>query len=765
MNRNAKWIWHHLLQRNDNVYLEFRKCFMLNQLEENAIIKVSANQEYILWVNGHRIGRGPSPSDNEWQYYDEYNVHEYLMMGQENIITALVYNFGSEDIVTQQYQGPGGFYLQFHTGNYELVTDQSWKCRQSKRWVQDVSRQHKWNGYKEVYLANQEDNWHLLGYDDSSWSQADVVAKVNAKDSPWKNLIPREIPFLHNEYAYPKEIVAMSENYGKMTTECSFLQEVLFDASKPGAMPSITYDFTREMVGYVNLELIVPEGGVLQLYYGESLDVSLYDTFILKKGTNKLQPFGRRAFRYMKVVIQATPEPVKVSKVAINLVHYPFEKQGEFLSNDSLLNEIWDVSVYTTKINSQDHLEDTPLRERALWVVDAVIMARVIYQVFGDEALLKKCLRQIARIQNEDGSLPGTGPERNEMLLPDFCAHWVYGVWDYYQFTGDKAFLEELWPTITQLMVWFESHETEKGLFTIDKDRGFWCFVDWADYIDKRGQVSAISMFYYKALKIVSEMGKILGHHNLSQRWIEKADDLKTSIRTYQWNEKKNVFVDCLVGDEQSNSITYQTNFIAIWTGIMTRQEAERFVEDYYIKDTLPHLKGPFFYHILLESLFSLNYHALAMSHMKKYWGSMLKQGATTWWEAFDPDKPSCTIPHEFQGHTPTYLVDYIPVSQCHGWGSTPGYLLNQHILGVDISKIGLKKVMLHPYIGELKNVKGMIPTRHGDIAIAWFKIDENNYEYHCNIPKELEWEGVFDDNISVFINGELYENAQQGIT
>ncbi|WP_054861008.1 alpha-L-rhamnosidase C-terminal domain-containing protein [Gracilibacillus sp. JCM 18860] len=91
--------------------------------------------------------------------------------------------------------------------------------------------------------------------------------------------------------------------------------------------------------------------------------------------------------------------------------------------------------------------------------------------------------------------------------------------------------------------------------------------------------------------------------------------------------------------------------------------------------------------------------------------------------------------------------------------------MLNQHILGVDISKIGLKKVMLHPYIGELKNVKGMIPTRHGDIAIAWFKIDENNYEYHCNIPKELEWEGVFDDNISVFINGELYENAQQGIT
>ncbi|WP_226037780.1 alpha-L-rhamnosidase-related protein [Aquibacillus saliphilus] len=763
MNWNAKWIWKDFLERNDNVYMEFRKTFILDTPEEDAIVQVSANHEYILWVNGHQIGRGPSPSDNDWQYFDEYNIHEVLLADQENIITALVYNFGSEDIVTQQYQGPGGFVLQLNTGNYELVTDQTWKCRQSKRWMQDVSRQHKWNGYKEVYLANQEDDWLLLDYDDYNWAQAHEVAATDSKDSPWKNLIKREIPFLHHEYIYPKNIVDISENYGMVTTKSSFLKCVIFDASKPGALPSLTYDFAREMVGYVEMEVDSPKGGVLQIYYGESLDVVVYDTFILKEGKNHIKPFGRRAFRYMKVVVQATPEPIIINNVATDFVHYPFGKRGQFLSNDPLLNEIWDVSVYTTKVNSQDHIEDTPLRERALWVVDAVIMARVIYQVFGDETLLKKCFRQIARIQNEDGSIPGTGPERNDMLLPDFCAHWIYGVWDYYQFTGEESFLAELWPTITRLMEWFEAHETEKGLFTINKESGIWCFIDWADYIDRRDQVSAISMFYYKALKIVSVMAKILGHQNHSQKWNAKADRLKTSIRTYLWNQKKNAYVDCLVGEDQSYSITYQTNFTAIWTGIMTNDEAEGFVEEYFVKDKLPHLKGPFFYHILLESLFSLNYHSLAMSEIKTYWGSMIERGATTWWEAFDLDKPTCTIPHEFQGHTPTYLVDYVPVSQCHGWGSSPGYLLNQHILGVDISKIGLNKVILNPFVKELNNVKGIIPTKYGDITVSWFKRSETCYEYHCTIPEELEWEGVFNDEISVFINGELHEKSIKG--
>lgn len=764
MKWNAKWVWNDFLRNVENVYMEFRKTFTLKQTDDQAVMKVSANQEYIVWVNGHRIGRGPSPSDNEWQYYDEYDVNKYLLPNQENVITALVYNFGSKDIVTQQFQGPGGFILQLNTGQTEIVTDQSWKCRQSRRWLQDVSRQHKWNGFTEVYVAENEDNWHAAEYDDGDWNQADVVADVDSKSSPWKNLIRRDIPFLHQEKKTPEAIIDVAENKGSIEMGSNFQGDYLIDATLPGAMPSVTFDFAREMVGYVNIKIEAPEGGIVQLYYGESLDVRLYDTFLLKKGTNYVQPFGRRAFRYMKMRIHATPEPLVVKEVSIDLVHYPFEQEGKFYSNDQLLNNIWDVSVYTTKINSQDHLEDTPLREKALWVVDAVIMGRVIYQVFGDEVLLKKCLRQIAYIQNEDGSIPGTGPERNDMLLPDFCAHWIYGVWDYYQYTGDLLFLEELWPTLTKLMEWFEKHETEKGLFTIDKGKGFWCFIDWADYIDRRDQVSALSMFYYKALNTSAEIAKITGHQKDCKKWKEKAEQLKTAIQTHLWNPEKNVYVDCLVNDKQSESITYQTNFAAIWTGIMNQADANTFVNQYFKKKALKGLKGPFFYHIVLESLFSLGFHSAAMEEIRNYWGNMLERGATTWWEAFDPDTPATTIPHEFQGHTPTYLKDYIPVSQCHGWGSSPGYLLNQHILGVDIAELGSKKVYLQPFTEHLNKAEGTIPTKYGEINVHWFKTEEENYEYHVRIPEELEWEGKFDDNISVFINGELQRSFKEVI-
>ncbi|TLS52346.1 alpha-L-rhamnosidase [Paenibacillus antri] len=748
----AKWIWIDAPERTPNVYAEARTVFPVDAQVRTASLRISANQEYKVYVNGVEIGNGPSPSDVAWKYYDEYDVADRLTIG-DNCLAIVAYNFGTTDIVTMQRQGPGGMIAQLDVRTDEsdmtVGTDESWRCRRSPRWVNNVSRMHNWGGYKEIYLAEKEDGWELAGYDDSSWERAKVVADALQSDSPWPRLLPREIPFLRREVVQPRSIVRIEENYGSLLgTERMIANggelgdaavgRMILDASVPGSLPGVVFDFSAVKVGYPELLVHAPEGGVLQLFYGESLELTLLDTFVLKRGENRLSPYGRRAFRYLKLSAQATPAPIAIDSFQASFVRYPFKREGEFECSDPLLNRIWDIGRYTTEVNSQDHLEDCPYREQALWVVDAVVMAKVIYQTFGDTALVRKCLLQGARIQNDDGSIPGTGPERNEFLLPDFNAYWFLGVYDYWKYSGDDAFVKEVWEPIRRLIAWFREQEDENGLFARADRDNWWCFVDWADYIDKRDRVTAVSCLHHKVLRKAAVLAAAFGDAAFAAELTERADRVRDSIRSLLWIPEKRMFADCLTDDGLSDSVTFQTNFIAVWSGIMTDEEAEFFLTEGFLRGACPELKGAFFYHIVLEVLYERGYVDAALDIIRSYWGEMVARGATTWWETFDPSSPRCTVPSPYQGNTPTYLVDHIPVSHCHGWGASPTYVLSERTLGVDVREISSGAFEFRPALGDLAWAKGTVPTAFGPIRAEWRLTVDGTAEATLEYPERL---------------------------
>ena len=749
----AKWIWIDVPEGTPNVYAEARTVFPVDAQVRSATLRISANQEYKVYINGTEIGFGPSPSDMAWKYFDAYEVADRLTLG-DNCLAIAAYNFGTADIVTMQRQGPGGMIAQLDIrtddGAYTVATDGTWRCRRSPRWVKSVSRMHLWGGYKEIYLAEQEDGWERAEYDEVGWERATVVADALQADSPWPRLLPREIPFLRREVVHPSAIVRVEENYGTVDGAERLLAgadgfprapngRMSIDASVPGSLPGVVFDFSSVKVGYPEIAAYAPEGGVLQVFYGESLELTLLDTFVLKRGVNRLSPYGRRAFRYLKISAQATPAPVEVQTVDIRAVRYPFAKEGAFECSDPLLNRIWEIGRYTTEVNSQDHLEDCPYREQALWVVDAVVMAKVIYQTFGDTRLVRKCLLQGARIQNEDGSIPGTGPERNNFLLPDFNAYWFLGVYDYWKHTGDDEFVKELWQPILRLIGWFHAQEDENGLFSRADRDGWWCFVDWADYIDKRDRVTAVSCLYHKVVRKAALLAAAFGEPVLAAEWNARADRLRESIRSRLWIPELRMFADCLTDDGLSNSVTYQTNFVAVWSGITTDEETEHFLKHRFLQGACPELKGAFFYHIVLEVLFERGYEQTALDIIRSYWGEMVARGATTWWETFDPSSPRCTVPSPYQGNTPTYLSDHIPVSHCHGWGASPTYLLTERALGVDVREVASGTFEFRPAIGDLAWAKGTVPTSFGPIRASCVREADGSVAVAIEHPDRLK--------------------------
>ena len=63
------------------------------------------------------------------------------------------------------------------------------------------------------------------------------------------------------------------------------------------------------------------------------------------------------------------------------------------------------------------------------------------------------------------------------------------------------------------------------------------------------------------------------------------------------------------------------------------------------------------------------------METVKDYWGGMLKLGAVTFWEEYDPDKP-LEQQYEMYG-------DPFGKSLCHAWSASPIYLLARYFVGL----------------------------------------------------------------------------------
>ncbi|MBS6117562.1 MAG: cellobiose phosphorylase [Clostridiales bacterium] len=91
-----------------------------------------------------------------------------------------------------------------------------------------------------------------------------------------------------------------------------------------------------------------------------------------------------------------------------------------------------------------------------------------------------------------------------------------------------------------------------------------------------------------------------------------------------------------------------------------------------FLKELFP-VKGiatPYMYHHVTEALFEAGLQEEAIRLLKSYWGEMLRLGADTFWEAFEPENP-----------------DYSPYgnpivsSYCHAWSCTPVYLIHKYLL------------------------------------------------------------------------------------
>lgn len=668
---DKNWICHKSCEQGNNYLIYFRKEFNTENNQE-IVIKIHANQTYKIYLNGEFMFRGMAASCVKYPFY---NHHKYRCNADRTCVAVLLYGMGENiPLVTEQNQGPISLNMEVSIGSQKFISDASWKCRPAPEFFRDTmssldpmaNRISAWGGYKEIYDTRlREPLWMAVGFDDSEWQNAEICEKANAF---FGDLIEYDLPPLAESESEPPVLIQTDDNLGSITVKNG---EAVLDAGAPGAFPAAIYDFKKEVVGYPRLRVQGERGSSLSVWYGESLDLLRTDTFILDGTEQVLEPFQRRACRYLKVSVNGGSVPTVIKKIHFTLTHFPLSEKEKLIFDNDLLQKVYETSLYTTMLASQYHFEDSVYREQMQWLLDSRIMALVHYECFGEYRLAEKAIRQFCRTQRDDGSICAAGPQECSQLLPDFCLHFVMMAEEYVRYSKRKADAEMLAP-LDKLFAWLKNNEDEEGLLDIDGKDGWWCFIDWAP-IDKRGKVTALNCLYYQALM---SFANILEKDSLkSEFYFDKACKLRKNINRQMFDTHRRMYCDCVQDGVKSSSYSQQTNMYALICNVA--DDSDTLLKKTTAAD-FPGVKinGAFMMCLTVDYLLDKGYVNIAQKWIDDYWGEMLRRGATSWWETFDMSTPRVSVPYAYSKNNATYMHEYIPVSYCHAWGAGIAYSL-----------------------------------------------------------------------------------------
>lgn len=481
----------------------------------------------------------------------------------------------------------------------------------------------------------------------------------------------------------------------------------------------ILYDFGKETFGYLTLKNLSGKG-IIDIYYGESpgeakdkaycetldklqleagqvTDLAIRQTSPLSGIENEYTLENSKAFRYVYI----THEPgVQIGEVSMQYEYLPEEYRGTFRCNDEELNRIWEVGAYTMHLTTREFFIDGIKRDRWVWSGDAIQSYLMNYYLFFDSESVK---RTIWLLRGKD---PVTSHSNTIM---DYTFYWFLSVYDYYLYSGDRQFVNQLYPRMQTMMDYVLGRTNKNGM--VEGMSGDWVFVDWADgYLDKKGELSFEQVLFCRSLETMALCAGLVGDRTNQQKYEKLAATLKAKLETTFWNASKQALVHNSINGVQSDAVTRYANMFSVFFNYLTPEKQQAIKHSVLLNDSILKITTPYMRFYELEALCALGEQETVMQEMKAYWGGMLKEGATSFWEKYNPEESGTQ-------HLSMYGRPY-GKSLCHAWGASPIYLLGKYYLGVKPVKEGYKEFSITPVLGGLKWMEGSVPTPNGNIHI-----------------------------------------------
>ena len=176
------------------------------------------------------------------------------------------------------------------------------------------------------------------------------------------------------------------------------------------------------------------------------------------------------------------------------------------------------------------------------------------------------------------------------------------------------------------------------------------------------------------------------------------------------WDEDRHALIHAIEDGKPNTMVTKFPNMFTILYGYTTEQERADILRHVLLSDEVEAITTPYMRFYELEALCMSGCQDAVLPEIKAYWGGMLKEGATTFWEKYIPTE-------EGREHLAMYGRPY-GKSLCHAWGASPIYLLGRYFLGVQPTSAGYETYEVRPILGGLQWMDGKVPTPFGCIHV-----------------------------------------------
>lgn len=203
MNLKGYWLWTKEELPKFNNYVRFRKVF--NYQEGKALLNITGDTRYALYINGEYVGFGPARSWPNHYKYDTYDIKPYLKKG-ENVIGVILLYMNTSNF--QVIHSEPGLYCELELENTTIYSDKKFKCEIDKCFESNALRQSVQLIFEEIYNGNYYDNWLMCDYDDSNWNNAYEIRP--AKDGLHNNMISKNQLHFTMEPISPQKVVEAS---------------------------------------------------------------------------------------------------------------------------------------------------------------------------------------------------------------------------------------------------------------------------------------------------------------------------------------------------------------------------------------------------------------------------------------------------------------------------------------------------------------------------------------------------------------------------
>ncbi|HZR13117.1 MAG TPA: family 78 glycoside hydrolase catalytic domain [Acidimicrobiia bacterium] len=691
-------------------YTYARKEFTLTRSPiVRARAYVSVDQQYELWLNGARAGKGEAYSYPDSQYSETLDVTSLVRAGARNAVGIL----SEWDGATKGHPaGAPGTIMQLtvlhRDGTTETITtDGSWRVAKGA-WL--PGRQRDLEGDIVDYTENIDGRaepvgWDQPGFDDSRWAPATVIGPAGV--APWTHLVP----VLTRIVEEPVRAVsvrtlpsgAVVADFGKVYA----------------AVPTVTF---RHGVGgrLVTMHagyLLDPDGSVSTQHGTQHTDMSY--SYIERGGVERgsveqFHPFDYLGFRYLQ--IDDPGEPLARDDVVALTRHtaVPDEHAAAFASSSPTVDAVFELGRHSALFTAQEQFIDTPTREKGPWLWDGFNESQTAMAAFGEQDLTRKSLLEFAQSQVRywsNGAVNKIYPTGLGGLdINEFTEIYPEWVWQYWLDTGDRTLLAHVYPALVGVARYVaDSIDPSTGLVTnLPSTSVYYSFP----------VVTRLNVLGANVFARVAEVAAVL-HRPAPELDAQRA---RRAALVHAINARltrpDGIYVDGLNADGSQVAQTSQdTSACALVYGVVP--DARRGAVGAYVASlgltAPPRTAGEVLDALALTGQDAALVHVLTDRNADG-WANILARGGTFTWEVWEPS-------------------DIIGDSMSHGWGANVLVEIQRALLGVRATDGGYGTFSVAPPSAGLAWARGRVPTPHGDIVVSWQRDARGGTRLRLTVP------------------------------